>query len=226
MRTTAVLVVRLARVERSATTAPPVGPTPVSHHDGVRGGRTRRQLPLVHFVGIAGEATMRSEIRRKSQPMCRTASRLLAPRPESVTAGRHFVERALAEWGVTQADPAGQILPETLLVVTELLANAVAVSTGEVDVALAAHRDHILLSVSDDNPAPAVPRGVGPEVSGGRGLGIVAALSQRWGQSGFSGTSKTVWADIAVGRGSVLARGCTEEAAFDATGSPHGVGGA
>ncbi len=142
--------------------------------------------------------------------MCKTATQRLGPRLESVTVGRHFVQRVLEQWGVADDDRAGRVVPGALLVATELLANAVTVASCDIEVMVQGHRSHLVVSVSDDSPQPATPRVSGRDGTDGRGLALVSALADRWGQSPFTGTRKSVWADIDLPPGSVLADDCHE----------------
>jgi hypothetical protein len=140
--------------------------------------------------------------------LCYHAELRLKCRPESVAEGRHFVASTLLGWRVADGDPAWTVLGDVLLVTSELLGNAVQACTGEILVGLATHRDRIRVHVVDESPLPAVVRASSEDALSGRGLAIVAALSVRWGQSKHDGTTKDVWAEIAVGPGSVLADDC------------------
>jgi hypothetical protein len=82
------------------------------------------------------------------------------------------------------------------LTVSELVTNAVRASTdarrarqvaGEptdlpvVALRLAGDNKHLLVEVSDYDPRPPIPTVADPEHDGGRGLLLVAAVSERWG---------------------------------------------
>jgi hypothetical protein len=82
------------------------------------------------------------------------------------------------------------------LAVSELVTNAVRASTdarrarqvaGEpadlpvVALRLAGDNKHLLVEVSDYDPRPPIPTEADPEHDGGRGLLLVAAVSERWG---------------------------------------------
>lgn len=120
-----------------------------------------------------------------------------------------MVAEALLRWGVVEADPARTALDDVLLVVTELIANAIKASSSVVGLTLTAHRDHMEVSVTDSDPRPA--RALTPTLDdlGGRGVGIVEALSMLWGQEPYDGHTKRVWSRVAVPAGSALGHGCT-----------------
>jgi Histidine kinase-like ATPase domain len=119
------------------------------------------------------------------------------------------VGEALAGWGVDHADPAWTVASDAVLVSGELLANAVAVCAGPIEVEIEAHRSRIRVAVMDDAPGTALRREADMHDEGGRGLAIVEALSARWGQRSI-GHCKQVWADLDVHEGSVLGEGCQE----------------
>jgi hypothetical protein len=82
------------------------------------------------------------------------------------------------------------------LAVSELVTNAVRASTDAqqarqvpgvptgipvVALRLAGDHKHLLVEVSDHDPRPPIPTVADPEHDGGRGLLLVAAVSERWG---------------------------------------------
>lgn len=89
-------------------------------------------------------------------------------------------------------------IDDYLLVVSELTANAVRAGATVVEVTVEVHRDHVRVAVEDDapgGPRPAVA--VGPDEPHGRGLAIVASVSQDWGVE-YLRRGKQVWADLAI----------------------------
>jgi anti-sigma regulatory factor (Ser/Thr protein kinase) len=109
---------------------------------------------------------------------------LVAPR-----LARHFVIETLKQWGLDQSTfrPA--------LIVSELATNAVLYGVNEFVVALSRRGDTVRVTVSDPEVALPAPRTAGPAERGGRGLLLVAALSDNWG---FDRTAdgKLVWAEM------------------------------
>ena len=104
-------------------------------------------------------------------------------------AARHFVSEVLDQAGVAD------VLDEARLVVTELAANAVEHARSGFTVGVDLNADTVLITVSDDSPRRPTPRPVPSVATGGRGLVIVAALSERWGSEPVGG-GKTIWAQL------------------------------
>ncbi|MFF7870418.1 SpoIIE family protein phosphatase [Streptomyces qaidamensis] len=111
----------------------------------------------------------------------------LPPEPAAVARARKVAGAQLAEWGLTGAEFA------TELIVSELVTNAL--RYGDAPIELRLIRDTTLIcEVSDgSNTAPHLRRArVFDE--GGRGLMLVAQLAERWG-SRQTATGKTIWAE-------------------------------
>ncbi|MFG2633932.1 SpoIIE family protein phosphatase [Streptomyces sp. NPDC048362] len=114
--------------------------------------------------------------------------------PEAVRHARRFTRRTLRTWGVHP-----DILDAALLVVSELVTNALVHTGGQVrlDLSLVGHR--LRLAVADSSPrSPVKPTGLGWEATGGRGILLVEAVSEAWGTIPVSG-GKQVWADLVPG---------------------------
>lgn len=139
--------------------------------------------------------------------MCRQATARLACTPRSVRTARAIAAAHLDAWGATTADVAHGRVADALLVVSELVANATRFCTDELELHVVAHGDRIEIAVTDDDPRPAVRKQPDPLVPGGRGLALVEALADQWGQR-QQGGRKVVWARLSVPPGSALARGC------------------
>jgi anti-sigma regulatory factor (Ser/Thr protein kinase) len=103
---------------------------------------------------------------------------------------RERVAVVLAEWGLT-----GEAVEPTLLVVTELLSNAIEHARGPGRLSLELADDTVHVQVRDD--APEEPHLQSPDPLGtrGRGLQLVDALSSRWGWTDDS-PGKVVWAEV------------------------------
>ena len=140
--------------------------------------------------------------------MCQRAEERLPCAPLSVSASRAFVTNQLAAWGVTAQDNAHGRVADITLVASELAGNATKFCSQEIEISLVAHRDNVQVAVTDDNPQPARLQQPDPNTPGGRGLLLIDALAERWGQHRHD-NGKTVWARLALPPGSALGHGCT-----------------
>lgn len=140
--------------------------------------------------------------------MCRRIERRFESRPESVPEARQAVARALEDWGLGPLDVAARAGGDLLLVASELATNAAKASSHSFLLTVDAHRDHLEVTVADEDPRPARRLEPGLDQSSGRGLGIVEALCSCWGQTPFDGHTKTVWCRMNLPVGSNLGREC------------------
>ncbi|MFE2171115.1 SpoIIE family protein phosphatase [Streptomyces sp. NPDC059447] len=110
--------------------------------------------------------------------------------PDAVMHARRFTARTLRSWGVAEE------LDAALLVVSELVTNAIAHTQGAVGMDLTLSADRLRIAVNDASPrSPVKPISVSWEETGGRGLLIVEAMTMAWGSVPLSG-GKQVWAEI------------------------------
>jgi anti-sigma regulatory factor (Ser/Thr protein kinase) len=110
------------------------------------------------------------------------------PDPTHVADARHFVQGHLRDHGLSpQADV-------VLVVVSELVTNAVLYSGGPFSVSVGREDQTLTLSVRDASHSPVAPQ-LPHRASdlGGRGLQIVALLSSAWGVTPEP-DGKSVWA--------------------------------
>jgi hypothetical protein len=125
--------------------------------------------------------------------------------PGAVAIGREFTRRALADWGWIPDPPdlsRQTVAADILLLVSELLANAIMHAGGALELVVHPGRatGALRLEVIDADPTLPVPPAVHrPGHPGGHGLLIVEKLSDRWGViPGLVG--KTVWAEVDLSR--------------------------
>jgi len=111
----------------------------------------------------------------------------LPPSARLVRTARDLTTRALLDWGCPQA-----IGPATLIV-SELVNNAILHARTDLTVSIARWGDLVRLAVQDATPERPVRRHEPTQVTG-RGMLLVAALSQSWGVLPASGGGKVVWA--------------------------------
>ncbi|MBB4700007.1 ATP-binding protein [Sphaerisporangium siamense] len=118
---------------------------------------------------------------------------LLPYAPTSVAVARQRLSADLEECGVFTA-----AIEDAVLVVSELLSNALRhahpLPSGQIKATWDWANDHLEVTVSDGG-ATTEPRAARPALSslGGRGLGIVEFLAERWGVR-HDGEMTTVWA--------------------------------
>ncbi|WP_412126774.1 SpoIIE family protein phosphatase [Streptomyces tubercidicus] len=118
--------------------------------------------------------------------------------PDAVMHARRFTGRTLRSWGVTEEQDVA------LLVVSELVTNAIAHTQGEVRLDLTLSADRLRIGVNDASPrSPVKPASVDWESTGGRGLLLVEAMSASWGSVPLSG-GKQVWSEITLEPGERL----------------------
>ncbi len=115
--------------------------------------------------------------------------------PEAVRHARRFTRRTLRTWQVPDEDIEG-----VLLVVSELVTNALVHTDGQVRLDLTLINGRLRVAVADASPrTPVKPTSIGWEATGGRGILLVEAMSETWGTLPVSG-GKRVWSEIQVGR--------------------------
>ncbi len=115
--------------------------------------------------------------------------------PQAVGHARRFTRRTLRAWGVPR-----ESMDAILLVVSELVTNALVHTDGRVrlDLTLVNHRMRV--AVADASPrSPVKPTSISWEATGGRGILLVEALSAAWGTVPVSG-GKQVWSELALDR--------------------------
>jgi anti-sigma regulatory factor (Ser/Thr protein kinase) len=132
------------------------------------------------------EPTTRST--RRPEP-----ARITLPRdPASVAAARRFIRARAAAWSFPE--PAGEQLA---LIGSELVTNAVLHARTDLTLTLELRQDRVRISVRDRSQAPPTLRHYRADALTGRGLGVVAALSDDWGVS-TAADGKVVWAELAA----------------------------
>jgi anti-sigma regulatory factor (Ser/Thr protein kinase) len=112
--------------------------------------------------------------------------------PSSVATARRFIEARAAAWSFPA--PAGEQL---VLIGSELVTNAVLHARTELTLTLERRGGRVRISVKDRSQAPATLRHYRADALTGRGLGVVATLSDSWGISAAA-DGKVVWAELAA----------------------------
>lgn len=170
----------MARTRDALAAADPVDPARIA--DALLGDIGRREddvaLLLMRYDGM------------KTKPI--RAGWVVWRLPDAVMHARRFTARTLRRWNVQAAADA------VLLVVSELVTNALVHTQGSVRLDLVLRGNRVRISVSDSSPrAPAKPVIVDWESTGGRGLLLVEAVSDASGTVPVAG-GKQVWSEITV----------------------------
>ena len=129
----------------------------------------------------------------------------LAALTERRAAPRHVVPIEHSPHGPAQARRAVQAQVEglglddegddLLLVVSEMVTNAVRHAEPPVELQIAATADRVVVAVADGSPAPPVARHAGEDAEGGRGMGLVDLLCSEHGVRADP-PGKKVWAAV------------------------------
>jgi anti-sigma regulatory factor (Ser/Thr protein kinase) len=93
-------------------------------------------------------------------------------------------------------------LSMVLLVVSELVTNAVVHGAEPIEMCASVEDGTLRIEVSDSDPDTSivVPPIQAPDQVGGRGLSIIGSVTRQWGAVA-NGTGKVVWAELGNGHG-------------------------
>jgi anti-sigma regulatory factor (Ser/Thr protein kinase) len=155
------------RAERRRSPWAPVRPDVADDHPGVRADEP------------GGEPRLRWSTSWESDPPVR-----------AVPHTRERVAAVLAEWGLS-----GEPVEPTLLVVTELLSNAIDHAHGPVRLSVERSAETVRVEVRDATPEAPQLQPPDPVRARGRGVHLVDALSSRWGWTPDP-PGKVVWAEV------------------------------
>lgn len=111
---------------------------------------------------------------------------------DSAARARRFVEAQCEAWGFDA------IVDDALLVVSELVTNAVVHAGSQSALRLVPGGGTLRIEVADDGPAAPDPQLAGDHDEHGRGLLLVSVLSTAWGTEASPSGGKVVWADLPV----------------------------
>ncbi len=112
--------------------------------------------------------------------------------PEAPARGRQAVTEVLTGWGWA---PSAQ--EDLLLVVSELVTNAVVHGAEPIVVTVVRAAERVRVEVTDglSDASPQNSRAA-PDAETGRGLSVVTRLACAWGWRASPGRGKTVWAEV------------------------------
>jgi anti-sigma regulatory factor (Ser/Thr protein kinase) len=112
----------------------------------------------------------------------------------AVYEARAFATATVDGWGLPR-----RLVRDAVLLVSEMVTNAIVHGRSPIDLRLRRGRAHLLLEV--DDTATAVPRKLRPTTSDvhGRGLQLVAQIADQWGTRPTAG-GKSVWCVLSLAR--------------------------
>lgn len=126
----------------------------------------------------------------------RTATISLPPDPTSARACRQFLRDTLEEWD------ADQFADEALLLLSELVTNAVLHAGTEIDVEVQLERDILRVEVRDGDPRIPSVRQYSLLSGTGRGLALVAGTAKTWDAEPLPDAGgKRVWFELESSNG-------------------------
>jgi PAS domain S-box-containing protein len=118
------------------------------------------------------------------------------PVAESVAGVRRFAHNVLTGWAI-----APEVIGDVVLVVSELVTNAILHSRSPIELRLSRTSDRLVVAVHDGTTA--VPRRRLPNLDAehGRGMQLISAIAEQWGVRPTE-HGKSVWCEIEMGTGS------------------------
>ncbi|MFD7732104.1 ATP-binding protein [Kitasatospora phosalacinea] len=123
----------------------------------------------------------------------------LAGVPRPVARARAFTAEALGDWSWS-APPDPDLAEDVVLLVAELVGNAMLHAGGPLELVLDATPDRLRIEVSDPSEVlPTLRTPHLPGLPGGHGLYIVQRTADRWGADRHS-QGKSIWAEIDADR--------------------------
>jgi len=152
---------------------------------------------MVRLPAKLGDMTPRGDTRTVARTAFHHTSILeFAPLPGAIPCARLHAVHVLHEWGLRE------LAEDAALIVSELMTNAAEASVALADrppitFRLLACEKSLIIEAWDHSPADLEPREPGAEAESGRGLTVVAALSDRWGWERTGYHRKVVWAELA-----------------------------
>lgn len=146
-------------------------------------GQLRRFVPVRAGLRAAVDAIGAAPPRLTT--MTRLTNRLTSPR-----VAREFTRHTCDEWG------ANDIVDDAVLLVSELVANAVVHTSADPGLCLELRRGVFSVAVYDDEPGRVSVRDPGAGLAGVHGLLLVAQVAAAWGCAPTLDGGKVVWATL------------------------------
>lgn len=131
--------------------------------------------------------------------------------PGEVAPARRWAHQALSQRLADGSDNLGDfadgVVEDAVLVISELVTNAIRADCSQVEVGIAVEPDALIVGVVDDAHGTPQPRPTTGADVAGRGLQIVAAVARQWGvrPAGLDGRpAKEVWASLPLRKQALL----------------------
>jgi anti-sigma regulatory factor (Ser/Thr protein kinase) len=167
---------------------------------GVRDAQQER-LAMIGGTGtVTGRTTPhRPRLGSGASPAFHFVSALeLAPLHTAIPCFRLHTVAILREWGLPR-----DLVEDAQMVVRELMTNALDASAGlperpPITLRLLATGKSLVIEAWDQSPLDLEPRQADADDECGRGLTVVATLSDRWGWERTGYRRKVVWAELAL----------------------------
>lgn len=144
--------------------------------------------------------------------MCDERAAVVDGSPAAASEARRFARQTVSDLlpcDVVDSAVVVSMVETVELVISELVTNAIRASTDPIRLRIEAHNSYLRVSVADSNDAKPMPRAARSMDTHGRGLAIVARLSQAWGTRPTpGGDGKTVWADFGMALNGRSLPGC------------------
>jgi hypothetical protein len=155
------------------------------HRDRLRASGITRFVHTTSDIADAVRAAQRPPLRR-------LRSVLLPNAPTAPIMARAVVREACEEWNIPQ------LTDDAVLVVSELVENAVQHADSESVLRVELRSTGLSLAVRDNDPAEPVLESPGPDAPGHRGVQLVDRISVAWGCAPSSEGGKIVWAVLGL----------------------------
>jgi anti-sigma regulatory factor (Ser/Thr protein kinase) len=145
---------------------------------------------VCHLHSSVLRAATDSDLRMAEELSARKLVAEFAAAHDSPGRARRLVLSALAEWG---CDPA--LLQDAAVVVSELATNSVLHAGSSFSISVTLEKALLRITIHDTKPLSVTVREGGLSPQPTHGLGLVEALSLRWGTEGTA-QGKAVWAEL------------------------------
>ncbi|WP_433200014.1 SpoIIE family protein phosphatase [Dactylosporangium sp. CS-047395] len=172
----------LADLRRAVRSAPPADPAAMLDHVLNAGVGPQPRTDDVAVVWLTVDAAAGG---------AGIAQRRFRGDAVSASAARRFAADVLIAWGERR------LVDDTLLLLDEVITNAIQHTVGAVVVRLDLVPDRLRVTVADRSERLPHPRRAGADSENGRGLLIISSIAAAWGSEALPAGGKEVWFEVA-----------------------------